>query len=232
MTATDNMTWHPHIRSRKTLTIAGGILVAAIFVYGSWSNPDFWLTADQRGDHLMAKQQYQAAANAYTDPWRKGVAQYRNGDFEDAARTFARVPGAKGAFNQGNAWLMQGKYDSAIKSYDRALGFKPRWQEAQDNKALAQARQKRIDDAGKNRDQESADAHEPDDIVYDQKGDNKDSKPRELSAQDFSDSELRASWLRRVQTTPSDFLRAKFAWQAAHADQESPDTQNGDASTP
>lgn len=227
MKAIENMTLYQRMCSPKTLALLGGILVLAILLYGSWNNPDFWFTADQRGDHLMAKEQYNAAANVYTDPWRKGVAQYRNGDFEDAARTFARVPGAKGAFNQGNAWLMHGKYDIAIKSYDRALGFKPRWQEAEDNKALAKARQKRIEDAGKDRDQESADAHEPDDIVYDQKGDNQPAKPRELSAQDFSDSELRANWLRRVQTTPSDFLRAKFAWQAAHAEPESPDPQNG-----
>ena len=30
----------------------------------------------------------------------------------------------------------------------------------------------------------------------------------------LSDEELRALWLRRVQTKPADFLRAKFAFQA------------------
>ena len=34
----------------------------------------------------------------------------------------------------------------------------------------------------------------------------------------LSDAELRAMWLRRVQTRPADFLRAKFAYQ--HATQE------------
>jgi Ca-activated chloride channel family protein len=42
----------------------------------------------------------------------------------------------------------------------------------------------------------------------------------ELAGGEVSDEELRATWLRRVQTTPGDFLRAKFAYQAAHADKQ------------
>lgn len=215
--------------SWKTSAVILSLPLLGVLIYGTWSNPNFWRTADQRGDHLMAKKEYQKAEKAYSTPWRVGVAQYRNGDFEDAAHTFARVPGAKGAFNQGNAWLMHGKYDTAIQSYDRALGFKPHWQEAEDNKALAIARKKRIDDAGENRDQESADAYKPDETVFDQKGDDKKSKPNDLSNQELSDTELRASWLRRIQTTPGDFLRAKFAWQAAHTEQNAtPQTDESD----
>ncbi|SDP77385.1 hypothetical protein [Desulforhopalus singaporensis] len=33
----------------------------------------------------------------------------------------------------------------------------------------------------------------------------------------LSDAEMRAMWLRRVQTKPADFLRAKFAYQLANA---------------
>ena len=80
------------------------------------------------------------AAEAYADPWHIGVAQFRNGDFEAAAQTFARVPGANGAFNRGNALLMHGNYDGALESYDRALGFTPGWKEAEENRALALAR--------------------------------------------------------------------------------------------
>lgn len=193
------------------------LAVAAVLAWGTWRNPEFWRTADQRGDRLMAQKQYREAARAYSDPWRMGVAQYRNGDFEVAAHTFARVPGAVGAFDQGNAWLMHGKYDAAVASYDRALGFRPNWKVALDNKALAIARKKRIDDAGEGRDQESAEAYKPDDEVFDQKGEDRKGEPRQLNGQQLSDEALRATWLRRVQTTPGDFLRAKFAYQAARA---------------
>jgi Ca-activated chloride channel family protein len=202
---------------RKAPAILIGAVVAVVLGVGTWRNDDFWSTASQRGDRLLAAGDFDQAESVYREPWRIGVAQYRNGDFEDAAGTFARVPGAIGAFDQGNAWLMHGEYDSAVASYDRALGFRPGWQEAEDNKALAMARKKKIDDAGASREQESADAYKPDETVVDQKGSDQKSKPKDMNDATLSDAELRATWLRRVQTTPGDFLRAKFAYQAEHA---------------
>jgi Ca-activated chloride channel family protein len=204
------------LRTRRIATAVLLAMTLAGLAYGSWHNPTFWRTANQRGDALMAQKAFRQAAAAYSDPWRIGVAQYRNGDFKEAAQTFARVPGAAGAFNQGNALLMHGKYDDAIASYDRALGFQPGWQDAVDNKALAAARKKRMDDAGEDRAQESADAYNPDDTVVDEKGEDGESKPLYMNDPQLSDAELRATWLRRVQTSPGDFLRAKFAYQAAH----------------
>jgi Ca-activated chloride channel family protein len=215
--------------SGRSLLISVSVLFTATLIYGSATNPQFWLSADQRGDRLMAQKQFRQAATAYTDPWHIGVAQYRNGDFKQAAQTFARVPGAVGAYNQGNACLMQGAYDDAIASYDRALGFRPGWQEAEENKALAQARQKSIDDAGKSRAEESAEAYKPDATVFDQKGEDHEVQPKTINGEQMSDAELRASWLRRVQTSPGDFLQAKFAYQAAHQDQTADDSTAGPA---
>lgn len=195
--------------------IVAGAAALAILAVGSWRDPEFWRSYDQQGDALMRAGSYREAAEVYADPWRIGVAQYRNGDFKAAARSFARVPGATGAFNQGNALLMHGAYDDAIKSYDSALGFHPDWQEAGDNRALALARKQKIEDAGRDRDQEQADAYTPDDLVFDQKGDDRKGEPQTLNAEELSDAELRSTWLRRVQTSPGDFLRAKFAYQAA-----------------
>lgn len=195
------------------------LLPLVVLAVGTWQNPDFWSLPERRGDRLMAAKQYKEAESAYVDPWRIGVAQYRNGDFREAAATFARVPGADGAFDQGNALLMHGAYDDAIASYDRALGFRPGWQAAEENKALAAARKKRIDDAGADRDEESARAYDPDETVVDTQGEDQDDRktePEDMNGGALSDEELRATWLRRVQTTPGDFLQAKFAYQAAH----------------
>jgi Ca-activated chloride channel family protein len=200
-------------KSRTLSILAIGIV--GILAVGTWRDANFWLKPDRRGDWLMMKGKYQEAAKAYADPWHVGMAQFRNSDFEAAAHTFARVPGAAGAYDQGNAWLMHGQYDSAVASYDRALGFKPGWKEAEENKALALARKALIDGAGKDRDQESAEAYKPDDIKFDQKGEDKKGEPQEMAGGDMSDKELQASWLRRVTTTPGDFLKAKFAYQAA-----------------
>jgi Ca-activated chloride channel family protein len=199
----------------KRLLFLASLLLLVALAFGTWRVPDFWRTANQRGDALMRAGKFSEAAKAYTDPWRIGVAQYRNGDFEAAAKTFARVPGARGAFDQGNAWLMHGKYDDAVASYDRALGYRAGWKEAEDNKALAVARKAKMEAAGENAEEEQTGQDKPDEIVFDQKGGDKKSKPTELAQGDMSDAGLQATWLRRVQTTPGDFLKAKFAYQAA-----------------
>lgn len=191
-----------------------GLLAAALSV-GTARDPDFWRTPDQRGDALLRQARFADAAKAYADPERVGLARYRNGDFEAAAHAFARVPGAPGAYDQGNAWLMHGKYDDAVASYDRALALHPNWVEAEENKSVALARKAKLDASGENRDQEQANAYKPDEIAFDQRGDDRKGKPVELSQESLSDEELRASWLRQVRTSPADFLRAKFAYQAS-----------------
>jgi Ca-activated chloride channel homolog len=208
------------IRPRKAARWCAGAALAAFtlaLVIGTALCPHFWLTPDQWGDVLSRSKAFAEAAKAYADPWRIGVAQYRNGDFDAAAKTFARVPGATGAFDEGNAWLMHGQYERAIASYGRALNFRPDWKEAEENQALAAARKAKIDDSGRDRDQEQTDAYTPDKMVFDQKGGEKRERPMDLNGGPVSDEAMRAAWLRRVQTTPGDFLRAKFAYQAAHS---------------
>jgi Ca-activated chloride channel family protein len=55
-------------------------------------------------------------------------------------------------------------------------------------------------------------------MVFDQKGENKNRVPDLAAEGPASDADLQATWLRRLQTTPGDFLKAKFAYQAAHAE--------------
>jgi Ca-activated chloride channel family protein len=207
--------------SRTSVQIFAGMVLLSILIIGTVRDPFFWFTADQRGDFLMNRKEYAGAAKAYEDPWRAGTAYYRNGDFEAAAKVFARVPGAVGAFDQGNAWLMHGAYEQAVASYDKALGFQPGWKEAEENKALALARRAAIADAGKDRDEEAAEAYKPDKVVFDAKGQNRKSEANEQGESNLDDDALRAQWLKRVQTTPGDFLRAKFAFQAADIEQKS-----------
>lgn len=189
------------------------LLLAVVLAIGTFRNSDFWRTADQRGDALMKRHRFAEAAKVYRDPMRIGIAQYRDGAFETAAGTFSRVPGADGLYNAANAWLMHGQYDRAIGLYDRALALRPDWKDAADNQALAIARRNRMSVSDKDREQESADAYDPDDITFDNKGGNQDKEGKSLVAGE-DDAALQATWLRRVKTTPAEFLKAKFAWQA------------------
>lgn len=198
--------------------------MAAYIIVQSFRDPDFWFSAGQRGDFLMKQKRYAEAARAYDDPWRAGAALYRNGDFETAAKVFARVPGASGAFDWGNALLMHGAYDQAAASYDLALGFRPGWKEAEENKALALARKASLANSGKDREKEAAEAYQPDETVFDLKK-GEEGERKEMIGEKLSDEALKETWLRRVKTTPGDFLRAKFAFQAG---QESGEQKGGD----
>lgn len=194
------------------------LLGAVALAFGTVRNPHFWLTADQRGDRLFHEGKFLEAARAYSDPARIGAAQYRAGEFKDAAATFTRVPGPTGAYDRATALLMHGDYDSAITGYDRALALRPGWTEAKENRALAAARRDRLKVDDKTREQEQADdAYKPDEVVTDNRGGDKEKPPADLGVQTLSDEQLQATWLRRLKTTPGDFLRAKFAWQAQHA---------------
>lgn len=212
MTSTNTHSrWRNSSNSIKPLLILPPTLLFAALLLGSLHNPNFWSTQNQRAQKLQNANRLPEAARLYTDPMRQGAALYKNGDFKEAAAAFAHASGAEGAYNQANALLMHGDYDSAIKSYDRALALKPDWKNAQDNKALAIARRDKIHNVP---DDGTGGQEKPDQIVIDNKAHGERAHEVQLNTgKPLSDQELQAQWLRRVQTKPADFLRAKFASQ-------------------
>ncbi|RDJ19678.1 tetratricopeptide repeat protein [Bosea caraganae] len=170
---------------------------------------DLWLKPDQRGRVLMNQGRAAEAAKVFRDPLWRGVALFRNGDFKAAAQAFAASDRAEGAFNQANAFVMLGQYDEALKRYDRALALRPGWPEATGNREIARIRgERRKAEGGVTDDTES----KPDEIVFDKT--KKGGEDTDLETQaPMSDEAVRALWLKRVQTRPADFLKAKFAYQ-------------------
>ena len=189
----------------------------------------WWLTPDQRGQKLFEQERYAEAAETYRDPLRRGVAFYRAGDFESAASVFGRLPTSAGAYNRGNALLMLGRYEEAIEAYGRALELEPGWSEAEDNQALARARLERLappeSDAGG-----TGGMLEADEIVFDDTGrvDKGGTEVQEQGGESVSDEEMRATWLRRVQNDPGDFLRSRFAYQLYRQEKEDADAPPAD----
>jgi Ca-activated chloride channel family protein len=181
----------------------------------------WWLTPDQRGQLLMAQQRYREAAETFEDPWQKGAAFYRAGDFESAAAVFGRMRSAEAAYNRGNALIMLGRYEEAIASLQEALRLRAGWPEASQNLAIARARLEMLappdDDAGGTGGKLGAD-----EIVFDESGRVSRSGQEETTsgAEALSEDEMRAVWLRRVRSEPADFLRARFAHQLYRQEQE------------
>src|SRR5262249_42942786 len=123
-------------------------------------------------------------------------------------------------FDRGNALVMLGKYDEAIASYDRALSLRPGWNEVVENRAVAVVRRDRLKLTGGD---ETGGQVKADKIVFEKgKNPNAGEKTEMAGGDPPPDEQLRGLWLRRVQTKPADFLRAKFAFQAQAAQEHSP----------
>jgi Ca-activated chloride channel family protein len=176
----------------------------------SWMS--LWLTPDQQGRRLLERESFAEAAETFDDPMWRGVAWYRAGEFEKATQAFGRVSTPEANYNLGNSWVLLGKYDKAVDSYDQALGDRPDWKEARENRDLAVARAQLVESEGGDMGDQKIGA---DEIVFD-----KDKKPggqdtEVAGEQAMSDAAVQAIWLRQVQTKPADFLKAKFAFQQA-----------------
>ena len=184
----------------------------ALAVIASLTWAGLWFTPDQQGRRHFERGEFLAAAEAFQDPLWQGAAFYRAGEFEKAARAFARRDTAEAHYNQGNAWLMNGKYEDAIASYDRALTRRPGWQEAADNRDLAAARLKMTTVTGGDMGDQKIGA---DKIVFDKNAKSEGQDTEVAGGKALSDQEMQSLWLRRVQTRPADFLKAKFEYQQA-----------------
>ncbi len=209
---------------RKYTQIGMLVLIAASFIWTlssvNGSFRDLFLTSDQQGRRLMVKNEYKQAAEVFQEPMHRGTALYRNGDFKEAAAAFGQDDSAAAIYNRANALVMLGKYDDAIAGYEKVVSMKPDWKEALDNLNLAKIRKKKMkppdDDAGGTGGKLGAD-----EIVFDNRASKAPENQTETveGGEQLSDEALRSLWLRRVQTKPADFLRAKFSYQSAMGQQ-------------
>ena len=189
------------------------LLVISAGVYCLSDGDCSLLTPDQQGYRLFKQADYERAATRFADSMWRGIALFRQGEYEKAASLFAGYDIADAAFNQGNALVMQGKYEAAVDRYDRALQLQPGWEDAGINREIALARAEALKKEGGDMTGGKMGA---DEIVF-EKGKSPASAGEEQveGGEELGDAERRSIWLRQVQTKPADFLRAKFAYQYA-----------------
>ncbi len=205
------------------------LLVTLLYVYSAaaadnsfvdrWNN--LWWTPEQQGQRLLEKGDYVKAAKRSQNPMLIGNALYRAGEFEDAAMAFGRVNSPQGAFNQGTAMILLGQYEPAILAFDRALAAKPDWLPAIENRAIAEARLSSM----QNQEVQMASEVGADDIVFSDKKSKSGDQVEDSTQQGapLSEQALRALWLKKSQTSPAVFLRAKFAAQFANQNSTEPE---------
>lgn len=182
---------------------------------------DWWLTPDQQGRMLFERGEYAQAAQRFEDPLWKGLAHYASEDFVSASSWFAQVDTAYGYFYLGNAMAHQDRLEEALAAFDEALALEPEFEEAQFNRdwvqGLYELSQKEYEDFGGTGGKLGAD-----DFVFSDRAKNAEQTMSEAEArtQGLTNEQIEAIWMRRVQTTPAQFLEIKFSYQLTQGDEQ------------
>jgi Ca-activated chloride channel family protein len=157
--------------------LAAGLLVLTVPVPHDaqaldWQ--DLWQTPDQQARQAFHAENYETAAGKFENPEWKAAAQYKAGQYEEAAKTLERSNSVDGHYNRGNALARQGHYQEAIKAYESALALDPENADARYNKELVEKalerqqqqqqqkeKQNHSEDSGSDSDSDSKSAQSP-----------------------------------------------------------------------
>ena len=177
---------------------------------------DLWLTPDQQGRRAYEAREFPVAADTFTDPAWKGVAQYRSGQYAEAADSFGRIDSAAGFFNRGNAFMRGREYRKAITAYENAVAEAPDWVEARENLELARYTLDYIERSREQSDTGEESGIGADEIVYDNEGER--GTETEVTRESAVEAQSAEKWMRSVDTETADFLRSRFLLEAARED--------------
>ncbi|EAZ92310.1 vWA domain-containing protein [Crocosphaera chwakensis] len=185
---------------------------------------NLWLTRDQQGRWLFERGNYADAAERFDNPFWKGIAYYINKDFEQATQQFSEIKPKTPEiyFNLGNAYAQQEDYKNALKNYDRALGMRSDYADAQNNRDLVQKLLEKEEELAKQRPEEQSGDLKADKIVEDDtppSDDDQDNDHPRPNLDGIGNTAIADLWLQNVQTTPADFLKQKFQYQLETKDQ-------------
>ncbi len=110
-------------------------------LFNSVQATDWFKNPDQQAQAAFERQEYETSAQLFTDPYQRGVALYRKGQYAEAIDAFTSVTRpetkSKAQYNLGNAYFQQGDYQKAITAYEQVLAEHPTDEDAKHNLALA-----------------------------------------------------------------------------------------------
>jgi Ca-activated chloride channel family protein len=166
----------------------------------------WWLTPDQQGRWWLERGEPARAALHFADPFWRGVAHARAGQWQAAADAFARVDSAAAWFNQAQMLARLGRYADAVAAYDQALLRLPGWPEA----VADRERVRGLIPPPPPADDEAGDGP-PGDGEGSEPGQRRPKKPG--PPRPLTEAEMAELWLQRLDTSPAGFLQRKFALQ-------------------
>ncbi|OJJ13495.1 hypothetical protein BKI51_05705 [Alphaproteobacteria bacterium AO1-B] len=196
------------------------VLVAASFAFSgvealAEGRKDWFFTPDQQGQMAFENKDYQTAADLFEDPLWKATALYRAGKYEEAAELYAWQDSADAAIGEGLSLIKSRSYRPAIAAFEKAVERDPDNKAAQHNLELARYILDYIETTREQSDTGEDSGIGADDVVYDNEaGRGTDSQQPPQSTSETV-PETAEQWMRTVDTSTGDFLRSRFALEAA-----------------
>ncbi|MBF0339715.1 MAG: VWA domain-containing protein [Magnetococcales bacterium] len=124
---------------RRGVLMFGLLLTPLAAQADSLSSP--WQRPDQAAHEKFLADDFQSAAEGFTDPAWKGAALYKSGRFAEALQALEPLDSADAWYNKGNALARLNRLDEAISAYDQALQRDPKHEDARHNRELVKKQQ-------------------------------------------------------------------------------------------
>lgn len=175
---------------------------------------DWFLTPDQQGQIAFNNKEYKRAAELFVDPMWKARALYKDGQYEEAARTYDRLDTAEATFAKGMAHMRSRGYRAGIAAFEETLKLDPDFPQAAANLATAREILDYIETTREQSDTGEEAGIGADDTVFD----NEEARgtETEMNVSEDGDRLLTTDqWMSFVDTRTGDFLRQRFAIEAA-----------------
>ncbi len=170
---------------------------------------DWFLTPDQQGQIAMDRKNYSQAAKLFQDPYHKGYAMLKAGQYPEAAEVFSAMNTPEAAFAEGMARIRNREYRPAISAFETALERRPDWPEAQHNLVVANAILEFVETTREQSDTGEEAGIGADDTVFD----NEDARGQDTTVQAQSEGAQPMSadqWISAIDTDMQDFLTNRF----------------------
>mgnify|MGYP001177614450 CR=1 FL=1 len=119
---------------KKSLLLISCCLLPLTAQAFTWQ--DLWQRPDQQAKHALAQDKPALAAQTFHDSQWQAYANYRAGEYEQAAQQFDSEDTPISNYNRGNALAQTGDFEAAIAAYDKALKEKPDFADAKHNRDL------------------------------------------------------------------------------------------------
>jgi Ca-activated chloride channel family protein len=176
---------------------------------------DWFFTSDQQGRLAFEDRDFARAAELFTDPLWRGYALYRAGQYEASIEVLNRVETAQAAFIQGMAHIKSRGYRDGVRAFETALARDPAYPGAARNLAVAREIVAFTEDLREQSDTGEQPDLRPDDLAFDNEENRGSETQIEVPEEGGAGMLTAEQWMNTVDTRTGDFLRSRFALEAA-----------------